>query len=267
MAENIGGFTVLPRALDEDDLDQLRAHCRAHLARDDAIPCYVMLDALDVPVVAKLRDLVEGAVHARPHYLNDFYFYSDEAFGAGWHMDTELFTFDRCVNAWILLGPDEVASPLTLIPDLNTAADAYYHSVKREDDDLVFANYRTGEKRRRSSAAVEELRVNAPIVRLGDVLLFDPKHFHRTNTTAPKHAIVFKFVFENENGFRSASQVPSLFWSEVKRFNTMLDGAADWDQFLAALRRELATDDGRAALSAGFFPEKIELYQEMAATL
>ena len=267
VAEDMEIFTVLRGALDDDDLAQLRGHCRAHLDRDDAIPCYVMLDALDSPVVGKLRELVEAEIGARPHYLNDFYFYSDDAFGAGWHMDTELFTFDRCVNVWILLGPEEVASPLAVIPDLNTTAAQYFHSVGREDDELVFANYRTGKKHSRESSAVEETKIDAPVVRLGDVLLFDPKHFHRTNTTAPKHAIVFKFVFEGDGGFRSATQVPSLFWPEVKMFNTMLADTADWDQFLAALRQKLTTDDGRTALSAGFFPEKTELYQEMAATL
>ena len=74
-------------------------------------------------------------------------------------------------------------------------------------------------------------------------------------------------MFEGDAGFRSATQVPSLFWPEVKMFNAMLAETADWDEFLATLRQKLTTADGRAALSAGFFPERFELYQEMAATL
>jgi hypothetical protein len=266
MSAELNTYRLLKGVLDPSDIDFLRQSSASHLVAQD-MPCYVLLDRLKSPVVEKITELVSEALGGVPHYLNDFYFYSDSAFGAQWHVDTELFTFDDCVNAWILLSPDRVTGPLAFIGDLNGPAEPYFHNVKPSGDDYVFTNYRTGAKETRPAAAVEAARIDTPPVALGDVLLINPRRFHKTNTTAPKHAMVIKFVIEGAQGLLSKTQVPAMFWPEVGMFNAMLKGAENWDGFLAALRDKLGTEEGRKALSAGFFPEKIDLYKRMARTL
>jgi hypothetical protein len=165
------------------------------------------------------------------------------------------------------LSPDEIVNPLAFIGDLNVSSDRYFHSIKEEGDQGIFLNYRNGKKESRALSDIEATRLDTPRIEVGDTLLLNPKKFHKTNTTVPKHAMVIKYAFEGENGFRSPTQVPSMFWSEVAMFNSMLKDTANWDDFLAAVRQKLKTPEGRKALSAGFFPEKISLYQKMVATL
>jgi hypothetical protein len=160
-----------------------------------------------------------------------------------------------------------VANPLAFIGDLNGSPGSYYHSVKEDGEQGVFSNYRTRRKVTRALSGIEAEKLDTPVVEEGDILLINPKRFHKTNTTAPKHAIVIKFVLEGENGFLSREQVPAMFWPEVGMFNRMLKSASDWDGFLAALREKLHTPEGRKALSAGFFPEKTGLYKKMVAAI
>ncbi|HVL57873.1 MAG TPA: hypothetical protein VM491_15350 [Burkholderiaceae bacterium] len=264
---DIGYFRLMKGVLSPDAIRFLKEAAKQYLQPQDAIPSYVLLDRLQSPVVAAIEALVEREVGRKPYYLNDFYLYSDAAFGAGWHVDTELFTFEDCLNAWILLAPDAISNPLAFISQVNDGPDNYFHSLRRDGDQALFANCSNGRQHRLALADIEARRVTTPTVEVGDILLLDPKKFHKTNTTAPKHTIVIKFAFETPNGFRAANPVPSLFWPEVRLFNRLLAQSPDWTQFLEQLRAALQNPEARRDLSAGFFPEKIALYRSMVATL
>ncbi|MDW3214151.1 MAG: phytanoyl-CoA dioxygenase family protein [Ilumatobacteraceae bacterium] len=267
MVESLQTCALLENVLADDDLVALKQACQRAMRRDDPIPSYVMLDDLASPVYQKVHRCIDETLGEQVFYLNDFYLYSDESFGAPWHMDTELFTFARCVNAWILLSPGEIESPLSFIDDMNAGADVDFHSVSANDEDFVFTNYRTRKRLTRSRDEVDEQRVDAPTVKAGDILLIDPKRFHRTKTTVPKHALVFKFLLKGENGFMSDYQVPPMFWAEIAIFKDLVENSAEWSDVLDGIRGQLRTEHGRTALSAGFFPDRIELYRKMAATL
>jgi hypothetical protein len=267
MAELIPTFSLLQGALTPEDLAYLKTACQAHLKREDSIPSYVLLDRLATPVCRKIQTLIEQHTNQSLYYLNDFYFYSDNAFGAHWHMDTELFTFEDCLNAWMLLSPDEVENPLAFIGGVNDSPSNHYHNVKIDGDDCVFVNYRNMKKETSSLKRIEAEKIDTPIVKVGDILVINPKKFHKTNTTAPKHAIVIKFVVKGQKGVLSEAQVPKMFWSEIALFNDLVNKSSQWDDVLVALRQKLQTPDGRKALSAGFFPEKIDLYRKMVQTL
>ncbi len=260
-------YTLLRGVLSSDDIHYLKRSCKQHLQKPDPISCFVLLNDRDSHVSQKIDAAVGQVLASKPHYLNDFYFFSDGGFSAGWHMDTELFTFEECWNAWILLSPDSISNPLAILDDSNTSAENYYHSLKSEGDHVIFRNYRNGRQMIRSVAEVEAAAIGTPNIEVGDILLFNPKMFHRTNTTVPKHAMVIKYAMKHEFGFVSRNQVPAMFWPEVKMFNRMLAGVDDWNLFLDSVRISLQEPEHRKALSAGFFPEKIPLYKEMSATL
>lgn len=267
MTVSLETFALLEGVLSGDDLAELRGACKRAMQQPDAIPSYVLVDDLASPVFRKIHQTLESALGEQLYYLNDFYLYSDDSFGAPWHMDTELFTFASCVNAWILLSPSEIESPLTCIADINDGDDVDFHSVKIDDGDCLFTNYRTRQRMRRSLDEIERQRIDAPDVRAGDILLLDPRRFHRTRTTVPKHALVFKFLRRGPNGFTSRNQVPAMFWPEIKIFSDLVEASGEWSDVIDGIRAALRTEEGRSALSAGFFPEKMELYREQAATL
>lgn len=72
---------------------------------------------------------------------------------------------------------------------------------------------------------------------------------------------------KGEAGFLSDAQVPSLFWAETGIFNKILKNAGCWGDVLEKLRERLQTPDGRTALSAGFFPERMPLDREVVGQL
>lgn len=267
MVTPIETFRLLKGALTDEDLTYLKAACRSYIDAENSIPSYVLLDKRSSPVFQKIKRQVERAAGQELLYLNDFYLYSDSNFGANWHMDTELFTFKHCLNAWMLLSPGEIESPLGIISDINDTPENFYHSMKTEGEAYSFFNYRSGGKVTKSREAIEAGKVSAPHVTAGDILILNPKKFHKTNTTVPKHAIIIKFVANDASGVLSDAQVPAMFWSETSLFNTLVKSAADWEDVLTSLRQKLDTPEGRKVLSAGFFPEKIELYREMVRTL
>jgi hypothetical protein len=182
-------------------------------------------------------------------------------------MDTELFTFHGAINAWVLLDPDTVSDPLAMIDLVNDRADRYFHSVRIRADDCLFVNYCTQARRTESLRAIEASATHTPEIHVGDVLAINPRRFHKTNTSTPKHSFVIKFVHEGAAGVLSEKPVPPLFWPEVELYTRLVRGSSSWDDVLDGIRRELTVPTSRKALSAGFYPEKLELYKRMASSL
>lgn len=260
-SEPVENFRLIKDALSRDDIAELRATCKDHFAARDAIPSYVLIDRLQSPFFNKIRDHMEHAIGEELFYLNDFFIYTSDAFQADWHMDTELFTFARAYNAWILLAPDDIDSPLAVMSGRNGVGEDYFHSVERADDALHFKSMTSGAKISADLADVEAGRIDAPDVSLGDILILNPRRFHRTNATKPKHALAIKFLAKANGEILSDAQVPSLFWKEVKLFNKLVKTADSWDGVIDGIRSLLKTEDGREALGAGFFPEQLERYR------
>ena len=261
VVEPVENFKLLKNALTADDIASLRAACKAHFAAPDAIPSYVLIDRLADPIVEKIKQQMEKAIGEPLFYLNDFFIYTSDEFSAGWHMDTELFTFARAYNAWILLAPDAIDSPLAVMSGKNGDNEDYFHSVKDDGDKLQFMNMTNGGKVEDNLSAIEAARIDAPDVALGDILILNPRRFHRTNASRSKHVLAIKYLAKTDGDILSKAQVPSLFWKEVKFFNKLVKNAGDWDAVIDGIRELLKTEDGREALGAGFFPEKLELYR------
>jgi hypothetical protein len=268
MPDTMPPYQHLQTALSEEEMTSLKETCKAHITNGQTIP-YALLDQLDLPVVEKIQRLVSEKLGREVHYLNDFYIYTDDTFSAGWHMDTELFAFANAVNAWILLSPESVTDPLCFIDGFNESADDVFHSVKIDNDECVFSNFSNRKQERRALAEIEQGKLRTPKISVGDILLLDPRRFHRTNTQQAKHCLVIKFVFEGEGdeSLLTTTKVPAFLWPEVGIFTKMVKEAGDWSDVLDRLREELKTPDGRKALNAGFFPEKIELYREKVRAL
>ena len=266
MFENDAPYLHLKGLLDAADVEELAKGCM-HVLETSRVPCYSLIDRLDSPAFCKVEKALAARVDRDPYYLNDFYIYTDGSFKTAWHMDTELFSFDRAINAWILLAPDEVVDPLSFVDGLNTNADDRFHSVKREGDGFVFSDYHSRRKLTLDAAEVDSGRIHTPVINRGDVLLFDPSRFHMTNVSSPKHAISIKFVLRGDDGYLSPSQVHPLLWPEVKMFNRLVKGKPDWNAVLDGIREELKTDEGRRVLSSGFYPEQFEMYRQQLRSL
>jgi hypothetical protein len=118
-----------------------------------------------------------------------------------------------------------------------------------------------------SLSRIEAAKILAPDVRVGDVLVLNPKKFHRTNATTAKHILAVKFLASGTSGLASPMQVPGMLWKETSFFNEILKSAIEWSDFTEGVRQLLNTEEGRKALSAGFFPEKLSLYRKMVAEL
>ncbi len=249
------------RLLDAQDLEELKSGCMDVLDTS-RVPCYSLIDRLDSEPYRKVKHALEILLGSDVFYLNDFYIYTDSSFKTAWHMDTELFTFERAINAWILLAPDEISDPLGFIDGLNVDPADRYHSMKRTDEEFVFSDYHSRRKLTMTGEELESRHLHTPVIHRGDVLFIDPSHFHMTNVSAPKHALSIKFLVRCEDGFLSNSQVPPLLWPEVKTFNRLVQGKPDWDAVLDGIRRELTTDEGRKLLSSGFYPEQFDMYRE-----
>ncbi|MFY0614368.1 MAG: phytanoyl-CoA dioxygenase family protein [Hyphomicrobiaceae bacterium] len=255
-------FHLLSGVLTESDLATLVDICRDNLAKPDAVPCYALIDKLSHPILKKIQYAVGQCVGSRLNYLNDFYIYTKGNVQANWHMDTELFTFENSCNAWILLSPDEVASPLAIMRGLNEPNGPYYHSAEAEGETYTFTNYKSGDKTAVSDEAMEAGKIEAPDVRRGDILVFNPKRFHKTNIQSPKHVLALKYVVSGPSGFKSQEQIPGLLWPETRLLNKLLKQEGPWSDVLAGIRDALATEKGRASLAAGNFPERTKLYRD-----
>ena len=267
MTEPVNTFMLLRGALTATDVAFLKRACQHHLAHEDSISSYVLVDNLSSPVYQKIKQILERQIDQTLYYLNDFYFYTDDTFQANWHMDTELFTFDHCMNAWILLSPGEVQNPVAFISGINDSPSNYYHSLKIKEDECIFVNYCNRKQETKSLKLIEAEKIDTPLLKVGDILVINPKTFHRTNTTKPKHAIIIKFLVKGKKGVFSETQVPEMFWLETALFNELVNNASQWEDVLGALRQKLKTPEGRKTLSAGFYPEKIDFYKRMVKLL
>jgi hypothetical protein len=259
-------YLHLRQVLTNEDLDLLRSICKDHLSRE-GIPCYALLDRLNTPVFLKIKTLLEKTVRQRLWYLNDFYMYTDRSFKTGWHMDTELFTFRKAINVWILLSPDKVKDPLAFIDKINDSPDCYYHEIDIQGDRCEFGNFCNGNIEVLPLKAIEADKIHTPEIALGDLLSFNPQRFHKTNVEIAKHCFVIKFVAGSGSEILSDEQVPAVRWPEVRMYNDLVRGARRWDEVVEGLRRLLKTPAGREALSAGFFPKQFEIYRRMAQVL
>lgn len=259
-------FDVLRGVLDRADLDFLRDACRARLDAD-GIPCFALIDQMQAATYLKIERALTERIGSTLNYLNDFYIYTDATFRTNWHMDTELFTFEHAINAWILLSPDQIENPLGFIHDVNDSPERHYHSVRIKGDECTFRNFRTGKGTVKSLTSIEEGRIDTPAINVGDILVINPERFHKTNVETPKHAFALKFVYGQNKGCLSPTQVPDRWWPEVKTFNDAVARSSSWSDMVEELRQQLKTDDGRTKLSSGFYPEKFGLYKKMVQTL
>lgn len=259
-------YAHIRNALSAEDVDFLRDACKRHILKE-GIPCYALVNDLESPTFINIKAAIENLIGEPSYYLNDFYIYTDSSFKTNWHMDTELFTFERALNAWILLSPDLVEDPLGFIADINESPAQTFHSVRIQGDKCSFGNYSSGEMTVRSLAAIEAEQIHTPAISVGDILVLDPKRFHRTNTQSSKHAISFKFVLRGPNGFLSTKQVDPHFWPEVAIFNGLVKKADSWENVIDGIRRALSSEATRTELSAGFYPGKFELYRRMVVSL
>lgn len=254
-------YLHLRGVLGADELEALKQGCMDVLERD-RVPCFSLIDRLDSGPYQRVKTALEAQLGAELFYLNDFYIYTDSSFKTAWHMDTELFSFERAINAWILLAPDEVEDPLGFIPGMNGLGEDYFHSVAAQDGQLVFSNYHTRERRSLAAGEVDAMALHTPRIARGDVLAIDPGRFHRTHVSSPKHALAIKFLFKGDAGFLSKQQVHPILWPEVKTFNKLVKGKADWSEVLDGIRDALKTEEGRKVLSSGFYPAQFDMYRE-----
>jgi len=231
------------------------------------LPCYVLIDQLQSPTCRKIQETLERQLGEPLYYLNDFYIYTDPSFRTGWHMDTELFTFARAINAWILLSPGQVSAPLAFLEGINDAPGNYFHSVHVDGDDCLFGDYHGGETAVHSLAQLEARQIHTPQIDRGDIQVLDPQRFHKTNPSVAKHALALKFILKGPAGFPAVKQVDPCMWPEVGLFNALLRDAEPWERFIEGVRRMLGTAEGRRQLSAGFYPEKFELYRRNVMAL
>ena len=258
-------FLHLRGVLSEADLAFLKRSCRRQL-ETQGIPCFALLEQLESATFLKLQAIVRDAVGEAVHYLNDFYLYTDASCDASWHTDTELYTFARAVNAWVLLSPDHVGAPLGILDGIQQGSD-HFHSMEAAEGGWELANLCTGASRTLSREDAAACALSAPDVSLGDVLLFDPRQFHGTNTDVPKHCHVTKFVLGSPADCLSAQQVPAFFWPEVELFNGLVQGAASWDDVVDGVRRALRDEQGKRTLSAGFYPDRFPLFARQVQQL
>ena len=259
MFELGASYVHLKNALDEDDINYLKNACKQNLETEQ-IPCFSLIDRLDSKAVKKIKLALEEEIGEELFYLNDFYIYTDNSFKTAWHMDTELFSFSRAVNAWILLSPEEVADPLGFIDGINDSAENYFHSAVLSDGIYTFSEYRSRRKTTRSADEIEATHIHTPLINRGDILAIDPSHFHKTNVSSPKHAIGIKFILKGPEGFLSDKQVHSILWPEVKTFNNLVKGTENWEEVIEGIRQALKTDEGRKNLTSGFYPAQFEMY-------
>ncbi len=259
-------YVHLKGVLTIEDLRFLKDACLKNL-RQKAMPCFALIDQLESPTLQKIKGHVEEVVGNTVHYLNDFYMYTDQSSRAGWHMDTELITFETAVNAWILLSPELIKSPLGFIGRINETPQRLYHSVEIHGDRCTFGNYCTGETEELSLKELEQGSIAAPEICCGDILLFNPKLFHKTNTDVAKHGFAIKFIVRGKSGFLSHQQVDPFLWPEVETFNKLVGASTDWTHVIQEIRSALGTPDGKRDLSSGFYPKRFDLYSKMVESL
>jgi ectoine hydroxylase-related dioxygenase (phytanoyl-CoA dioxygenase family) len=258
---------IIRAALSDSFLSDLVDFVHKQLMGGRGFSSFLFIDEVSHPLIRKLQQLAEMAVGQPLHYLNDFYLYTDSGAQAEWHIDTEMFSFDKAVNVWVGLDQETKIDPIAFISDVNENDDNYFHSIRRVDDQYEFMNLADFEEKSLSVEVVEDARIRCGDVAKGDVLLINPKRFHRTNSSRPKHAFIVKFVMPGPAGLRSPRAVPAVLWPEVALFDEVIRQADDWPAALATIRSGLADRERRSALTAGFFPERLALFQQKIGEL
>ena len=232
------------------------------------LPCYAFIGNQDSPVHLKIAELVANAVESKVYYLNDFFFYTSTSFSTPWHVDTELYLFQSAVNAWILLEPDEIDNPLGFIDHINSPADdVFYHSVQQEEDSYIFVDYSNSQIAEHDLHIIEQSHVKTPHINVGDILLLDPARFHRTNTTEPKGACIFKYLTTTDSTLVRANHIPEIMWPELSLYKRIYNPRITWPQFLSSIKDEVLTKSHDSPLISGFYPENFPYLIDRAISL
>lgn len=259
-------FVHLKSVMSPEDVKTLRKIYSEYIP-SAGIPCYAFLERQSDDIFQKIQTLVGDAIGSHAYYLNDFFFYTDTTFATPWHVDTELYIFKYAVNAWILLEPDQIENPLAFISQTNNPSQTFYHSVEKEDDLYAFVDYFHGDVEEYSVSEVEHAHVKTPQINTGDILLIDPQRFHRTNTTIPKGACVFKFVYSDETSLLRIDQVPGIMWPEVALYKDLVSKSQNWTDVLAGIRDEIRQNSIKSPLVSGFYPDQFKHLSEKASLL
>lgn len=259
-------FIHIKQAFSAAEITQLKT-IYAHHAPSTGLPCYAFIDKLDLPLFKKLSDLIFSHIKCQPLYLNDFFFSTGNVFSTPWHVDTELFIFQYAVNAWILLEPSSIDNPLGFVAGVNEPGTQYFQAVESESGQFLFIDFTCNDILEIAEEEVESKHICTPQVEVGDLLLIDPMRFHRTNTSSPKGACVFKFVYSDTDSLLRNSHLPSVMWPEIGLYQSILDSTQGWDQFLAAIANEISLNGPKSPLISGFYPNNFAYLVQKATEL
>lgn len=117
------------------------------------------------------------------------------------------------------------------------------------------------------SSLVENTQIHTPKIKVGDILLLDPMRYHRTNTTDPKGACVFKFVYSDTDSLVRSDHMPAVMWPEVSLYKSLLSSQQDWESFLSKISREINKNSHKSPLISGFYPNNFEYLTRKASEL
>jgi hypothetical protein len=259
-------FIHIKQAFSVAEITQLKAIYADH-APSSGLPCYAFLDKFDHPLIKKLSDLIFSRLKCQPLYLNDFFFSTGDVFSTPWHVDTELFIFQYAVNAWILLEPSRIDNPLGFVAGVNEPGTQQFQSCESESDQLLFIDFTSNDILEITEEEVESRHIRTPLIEVGDLLLIDPMRFHRTNTSSPKGACVFKFVYSDTDLLLRDFHLPSAMWPEIGLYKSILDSTQGWDEFLAAIANEVFLNGSNSPLISGFYPDNFAYLVQKATEL
>lgn len=259
-------FIHIKQAFSAAEITQIK-EVYSHHAPATGLPCYAFLDKLGHSLFIKLSQLIFSRLQCQPQYLNDFFFSTGNMFSTPWHVDTELYIFQYAVNAWILLEPSSIDNPLGFVAGVNEPGTKYFQSVESESDQLLFIDFTSNDILEISEAEVESMHIRTPRIEVGDLLLIDPMRFHRTNTSCPKGACVFKFVYSDTASLLRNSHLPSAMWPEIDLYKSLIDSTQGWDEFLAAIANEVSRNGSSSPLISGFYPDNFAYLVQKAAEL
>jgi len=260
-------FIHLKGVLSTEEIQSIRSIYSQHASKSQ-LPCYAFIDLLDSPIHQKISKLISDALGLAPFYLNDFFFHTSTSFSTPWHVDTELYLFKSAVNAWILLEPDQISNPLGFINEINSpSADTTYHSVETEDDTYVFVDYLNSKIEERDVSSIENDHISTPLISVGDILLLDPARFHRTNTTKPKGACIFKYIISDDSNLVRDNHLPEIMWPELSLYKRMYDPTKEWSDFLKLVKQEISTNSIKSPFISGFYPDNFPYLIKKATSL
>lgn len=259
-------FIHIKQVFSADEIAQIKSIYSSH-APSSGLPCYAFLERQDCPLIDKLKGIIHSQTQHDAHYLNDFFFFTGSAFSTPWHVDTELFIFKYAVNAWILLEPSAVEDPLGFVEGVNSPGCRFYQSAEKEADELLFVDFTSNDILEVPISQVEASQIHTPTIEVGDLLLIDPMRFHRTNTTLPKGACVFKFVYSDSESLVRPKHIPAAMWPEISLYKSLLSRSNSWDALLSKISTEVKQNGRRSPLISGFYPDNFEYLVKKAEEL